>query len=125
MAWSLRKRSTLTIYRYTEGYYQGGRWVDGALEPPFDITCNIQPYRQGEESIFLPEGTRADDVVIIYTQTELKTADQFTSTEGDYFQLDGRDYKVYAVENWSRSNLKLDHYKVYAIRRDIPTNGGL
>lgn len=121
----LLQTSTLTINRFLPGYYQGGDWVSGGLDTPFAILCNIQPYREGKERAHLPEGITTNDIVIVYTQSELQVADQFTSTDGDYFDLDGFTYKVYADANWSRYGLSIDHHKYLAIRKDFPTGGDL
>lgn len=122
----LLRTSTLTINRFGEGYWDvDGNWVDGGIEPPFDIQCNIQPFKDGKERSILPEGTTADDAVTVYSKTKLNITDQLTDTKGDYFTLDGFTYKVYRVENWSRYGLKTDHYKHTAVRKDQPTNGDL
>lgn len=121
----LLQTSTLTINRYLPGYYQGGKWVQGGLDTPFDIECSIQPFKQGKERVLLPEGTTTNDVVIVYSKTLLNVADQWTDTDGDYTTIDGREYKCYTVENWLRYGLLADNAKHLFVRRNLPTGGSL
>lgn len=108
-----------------EGYYQGGKWFE-SVDGSFDIRCSIQPFRLGNTQTVLPEGVTANDAVFVFTQTEIRTVNQFSLTEADTTEIDSREYVAFNVENWSRhSGLTPNHFKVVFIRKDKLTKGKL
>ena len=122
---SLMGRISLTINREVAGHYNvAGEWVSGASTPT-DISCNIQPFRKGVSQSILPQGISASDVLVIYSRTEMKTANEFNNTRADTATIDGLTYEVMAVENQARNSMSLNHYKAYWVRQDKLTNGGL
>ena len=121
----LIRKIPLTVYRISEGTSNpDGTYTPGG-ETTVDILCNIQPFRMGDVQKTLPEGLRAEDAVIVYTETLLRTVDQFDGTKADQIELDGRRYEALNVENWARNGLRLDHYKAVFVRQDKLRNGGL
>ncbi len=123
----LIKRSTLTISRDDGGgYYDAqGRWVEGTRSA-FDIQCNIQPFKSGDEQDILPEGISTKDAVVVRSTTQLKTSEQVQDKEkADTTTLDGLEYVAFFTENWNRYNLQTDHFKTTFIRKDQMTGGSL
>ena len=121
----LVRRVPLTVYRIAEGISNpDGSFTPGG-ETSLDIRCNIQPFRMGDTQQTLPEGLRAEDAVIVYTETLLRTVNQFTGTVPDEIELDTQRYEALNVENWARNGLRLDHYKVLFVRKDKSKNGGI
>lgn len=118
--------STLTFSRFAEGEWgEDGRWTDG-IETNFDAQGNLQPFKAGKQQFILPEGKTADDAYMFYTKTQLQTASQFTDTTADTTTIDGQEYYVQAVEDWSKQGMLVaQHYKTLLIRKDQDTNGGL
>ena len=124
---SLRRASTIYIERMpTEGYWDAsGRYVEPESLPPFELKCNIQPYREGKESILLPEGVTAESAQVIYCSVVLNTNDNLSGTEADRFELDGETYEIYRMVNRSRRPSPVAHYKYVAIRKPQETGGSL
>jgi hypothetical protein len=122
------RTSTLTITRDIGGGYYDveGRWVEGPAPETFNISCNIQPFKMGEVQSVLPEGTSANNAVIVRTPTALKTSEQVGDKEkADTTVIDGFTYEAFFAENWSRYSTRTDHYKVTFIRKDQPSGGSL
>lgn len=113
---------TLTITRLVAGSgYQDPvtkKWVDGTQEAPFDISCSIQPFRNGKEQIKLPEHINSKDVRIVYTKTELYETDEFAERKADTTVIGGLEFECFRVEPWTGFNLSTDHYKCLFIRKD-------
>jgi hypothetical protein len=79
----------------------------------------------GSNQFILPSGITSIEARIIYTESYLKTADQFTKELADTTVIAGLRYYAKSVEDWTGFGLSPDHYKVLFIRDDQPTNGGL
>jgi hypothetical protein len=129
MVLSLLRSSTITITRDDGGGFwdDKGRWTDDPTPPlPFDIQCSIQPFKLSDTQTVLPEGKQAEDALVVYTSTLLKTVMQISSKEtADTTVIDGLTYEAFNTENWSRFGLTADHHKVVFVRHDQPTNGNL
>lgn len=124
---SLRRTFTLMIKRASaQGYYDAsGKYVEPSNIPPFELKCNIQPYKEGRERVLLPDGVSTEDAEVIYCDVPLNIADPVLNTEADTFDLDGATYTIYKGENRSRRRSPVSHYKYVAIRQDQDTGGGL
>lgn len=125
----LLKIYPLTFQRYDEvngGYLDANNnYVSGGRTPVI-TEGNLQPYRMGTTQLTLPEGYKAEESLIYYTKTEIKTVEQFGKSEADETTIDGFEYVAHASGNWNRySGLRLNHYKILLVRKDLPTNGGL
>lgn len=95
-----------------------GRPVHGAATP-LSIPGDAQPVR-GEEltnELSLPRTSKA---WWLYTQTELKTANEATGTPADRVTIAGDVCEVYAVEDWNRPGLasNLAHFRVLCLRKE-------
>lgn len=119
-------QSTLTFNRDAgDGYWQGGKWIDSATTT-FDAQGNLQPYRMGDSQQTLPEGLKAEDVLIFRTQTAINTVNQFSFETADTTTIDGLEYIALNSANWNRfPSLSLNHYEVMLIRKDKAPNGSL
>ena len=122
----LLKQLTLTFTRYAEGHYNGsGEWVEGATTT-YDAQCNLQPYKDGKMTTVLPAGIKATDVFVCYTASSVNTTEQYNDKNADTTVIDGQTFVAMNVGNWSKfTTLRLNHHKIYLVRRDKSTNGGL
>ena len=87
--------------------------------------ASIQPYKKGNGQEVLPKGIRSEDVLVVWTQDELRVADQFNNLKADETVIDGREYVVFFISNWNRHGLTIDHYEAIVIRKDKAPNGSL
>ena len=122
----LVKELPLTLTRDSGGNWDtSGKWVLGATAP-IDIAASIQPFRNSNVQVILPEGITANDTLVVYTKSLVKVADQFNNTLADTTLIDGFTYVAFFVEDWARhTSMNLIHYKVIFVRQDKLTNGGL
>lgn len=68
----------------------------------------------------LPEGYRTEKVYVLYTSTELKTADVKEQTTPDMVTIDDEDYNVIKVSK--HKNIKgyaTEHYQVVVIASNV------
>ena len=118
---SLINRTSLNIYRKTAsgGYLDdNGNWVDSATETVIPIKCSLQPFRNGDQQIDLPEGISSKDSYFIFTKTEVLSADDRTDTKADETEIKGVRYECFWVEDWTHYGLSTDHYKCVFIKKD-------
>lgn len=80
---------------------------------PISSTGVIVPAKQTELK-GLPEGTRVDDVIRIFTQTPIVLGDGI-STQSDVILFEGRKWLVYAVNDW----ILYGFFDVWAVRNDL------
>jgi hypothetical protein len=107
-------RRKLKITRTLPGNYDPGLWIDGAKES-FDIKASVQG-ADNEVLQTLPEGYRTKKVYVLYTSTELKTAQVAEATMPDMVIIDGEKYNVIKVTK--HTNIKgyaTEHYQVVVI----------
>lgn len=108
----LVKKKTLSYTRYEEGAYVDGRWVEGGAVTT-NFKANVQPVSY-EELQRLPEGFRDKDMILVMTQTLLRTANQQEGTNPDILTWMGRSWQVQKVSAFTMG--VKDHYEVYAMR---------
>lgn len=99
---SLLETEEITITRVAPGTFNKGQHEAGAETVIPDVFVNIQPVT-GQELLQFPESNREQVVLSIYSKTEIKNGDEITRT------IDGLDYEVLHVRNWTVFNLK--HFK--------------
>ncbi len=126
MASRIINKIPLTLIRTdpSTGYYQGGNYIKGTTSE-IGIRCSIQPFRKGDTQMTLPEGLRAEDVVMIYTKSPVQTVDQFEGAVADTTTIDNLVYVAINVENWNRQGMRSDHFKAMFVREDKAKNGRL
>lgn len=115
----LMKAQTYPLVRIdTQGYVDSnGDWVEGTDDtvPQETVQGNLQPI-VGRDMKLLPEGFKATDVRVFYTQTKLKTVDDVGKTWADYILVDGRRYQAQTVEPWY--GIYNSHYKIIMVREE-------
>lgn len=126
MSLKLLNKTTLPIVRKTtsSGYIDPStrKWIEGVDEAPFNIKCSVQPFRNGEEKINLPEGVESSDAINVFTKTELRTDDDELNQEADETTYRGFTYECFNVEHWVGYGLIPDHYRCVFIRKDKNDN---
>lgn len=123
---SLFNETTLTITRDDgDGYYDdSGQWSEGSVST-FDVIGSLQPYREGSAQRTLPEGLKSYDSQVYFTQSLLRTVNEFGETKADTAVIDSLTYVALFAKNYSRSGLIPSHYEVVFVKQDKLTNGGL
>lgn len=74
---------------------------DGRLDAPSTSTLSVRACVQpvtGRDLQRLPEGLRTQEILAVYSMTELYT--QGTSQAPDLISIDGDSYEVQSVERW-------------------------
>jgi hypothetical protein len=74
--------------------------------------CTVRPYK-GEKQDVLPEGIRESDVVILRTNTKVRSSKRGTDKRPTQFSYDGGVYTVIKVAN-NKSNV-INHYRAMAV----------
>ncbi len=94
----------------------------GQLQKPVEVTpgtltmvASVQPLGTFE-AINLPEGLRNKDAVRIYTETQLRVADEAKGLLGDRFMYKERLYEVTMGTDWTDNPLSLTHLKYIATK---------
>ena len=64
------------------------------------LVGSIQPLK-GDDLERLPEGTRAADYVVVFSEAELTTANGGEGLDADLISYRGEQYEVESVEPWS------------------------
>jgi hypothetical protein len=82
------------------------------------IYASVQP-APGRQLEHLPEGLRSRVVMIAYTDTELRTADQATGLPADELVYQGATYLVERVARWTEL---IPHYEAQLSL--VPESGG-
>lgn len=80
----------------TDGH---GRALQGATST-HSITANVQP-ATGRDLLRLPEGQRTREHIAIWTDGDLRTANEHAGTPADVVTWKGRTYEVQLIEPWS------------------------
>lgn len=105
-------RKAHTLFRPQASALVDGYWV----VPGFDeiaITASIQP-ATGKDMDNVPEGKRHRAIVAVFTDTEIKTAEQATSdtdpgTNPDEIERNGHRYEAVHAEDWDNDVINHDH----------------
>lgn len=100
-------RQAVTGIRTTAGTNVKGRVTSGT-DTPLNIMASIQPLT-GKDLETLPEGLRESGTLRLYTDFELRTADQKTKTPADVVTLYGKRHIVIQVLPWG--NNVINHFK--------------
>ena len=105
----------------------GTEYIDFEVVPsedyPVEIECNIQPYRDGKNTLKLPDGFRSVYAIEIRTPSELRSNDEFDDWMADEIVYEGRTFYCLDVANWtghSSGGISLipNHYLGLFYRRD-------
>lgn len=85
-----------SVARSLGGYDGDGRYYPGTIST-FNIQASVQPLK-GRDLLRLPEGLRTEELVTIYTPTQLFT--QGANQDPDVVTVAGLQYQVQTVEQW-------------------------
>lgn len=115
----LLSKSKVQVKRYGEQAIDDNGNVVVTPARVFDIQCNWQPVpntSKGEIAKVLPSGVTIDDVIVLFTKTELRPDDEKNQVTGDEVVINNVLYKVHQERNWSRY-LSIRHYEYLLIRK--------
>jgi len=95
--------------------YAASTRVKGQVSPgatsSIEFTASVQPLT-GKEKLALPEGVRENATYRLYTDYELKTADESGNKKADRVTIFSKTYEIIIVEIWQ--NKVIPHYKAIA-----------
>lgn len=106
-------RKTFDVLHESAGAYVQGIFVAGARSV-VPIQASIQPVT-GQDMITAPEGRRIQDMVKVYTASELQEGEEGTGLMPDLIVWRGFAYEVTSIE--VRQMDVINHYRIYATRR--------
>jgi hypothetical protein len=106
-------RKTFDVLHESAGAYVQGIFVAGARSV-VPIQASIQPVT-GQDMITAPEGRRIQDMVKVYTVSELQEGEEGTGLMPDLIVWRGFAYEVTSIE--VRQMDVINHYKITATRR--------
>lgn len=106
---SLSDDSGYVVTRYTPSTYVDGRLVLGSPST-INIIATQQPV-SGRDLQRMPEGTRVSDLLVFYTDTELKT--QTPANAPDQVTVSGETFEVQQVDNWGPGG---NYWRVVALK---------
>lgn len=79
-----------TIKRADGFYYENGVPKANYISVP--ITCNIQPYRDGDNVFRVDEGFRSIYGIMVYSKEQLIPNDELNETIGDVLTYNGNEF---------------------------------
>ena len=109
----------VTIKRIGEGFWEGGRWKEGAAET-IEIEANVQPATM-QTLLTLPESERTKQAIRVFSVEEIRTAREGEDGwQADIIEWNNDTYRVMKVENYVMG--VLDHFHAVAVREPITPN---
>lgn len=103
----------VTRRRYLAGTHTAGRWVSGGYADS-TIIASVQPVKSSE-LLLLPEGERTRGSVKVYSDDDLRTADEPNKLPADRILWDGYEWEVFWVDD---HQLGIAHSKAICLRID-------
>ena len=94
----------ITISRYSAGSYVNGRWQGDGSPTTVDRVASVQP-GNGKDLEQLPEGDRTKEVIKVYVDYELRSADQGNGIEPDQILDRGETYEVKRVHSYTANGV--------------------
>jgi hypothetical protein len=105
--------SPITVIRETKsGSYVRGIWTPGKASE-FEIQATVEPL-DGQDLLLIPEGERTKEMIRIYSELELKTADEACARKADVVRYQGKLYEVHKVKTWTQL---IPHFETIAISK--------
>lgn len=117
---NLLNATKVTVKRYGEQAIDDNGNIVVSPLTTFIIRCNWQPVpntAKGEIAKVLPEGVTVDDVVVLFTKSNLRLDKESSGNTGDEVIIDGNLYKVAQERDWSRY-LSIKHREYLLIRKN-------
>lgn len=115
---SLFDQVPLTFTRYSQSTVDDYGSIVKGTTSTVETTGALQPYRAGDTTVLVPEGSNPRDIKIYYTKTLLKNADTIADTYADTCIISGRTYEVFDSGDWATNTSTLAHYKVVLVRKE-------
>jgi hypothetical protein len=94
------------------GSYINGHWVEGKTQT-LNIMATVEPL-SGNDLLLLPEGERTKEAIRIYTDSELKTVDEFAKRKADVVNYFGKCFEVQVVKRWTQL---IPHFACIAVNK--------
>lgn len=116
---SLFDQVSLDFTRYGESTVDNYGSVVKGPTSVINTKGSLQPYRLGDKTVIVPEGSNPNDIRLYYTKTLLKNADTGTDSYPDTCVISGRTYEVFDTGDWTTNLSTLAHYKVVLVRKEI------
>ena len=117
------KTRTLTFDRTAEGYHQAGEWVEGAITKVL-AEGSLQPLNRRTYQVnstlskeVEDRGMSSSDIRVFYTETELRTAEEYTNTSADITYINSIPYEPVLVNPWTELDSDLEHYEVFLAKK--------
>lgn len=89
----------IMVKRFSSPPVVKGRKQGKPLCREFRMMASVQPMSQ-KQLARLPEGTRAEGAVAVYSKQPLRTVRQSDARQADEFCYNGVDYQVQSVDDW-------------------------
>lgn len=95
-----RFQSAFSVVRYASGTYVNGHYTGPAGSPATLSMTGSVLNPTGAERKLLPDGVRVEDVIVLYTDQQLKVMDPSLASSGDKVSYKGNTYRVFSVAPW-------------------------
>ncbi len=105
----------LTRKRKGGGDFVNGRWVNGTPEADVVVTASLQPANH-TELLRLPEGLRTRGAIVIFTDGDLRTANESLNQEADRVVHQGEEWEIVKLDDYTMP--QLTHGEFMAVRAD-------
>lgn len=115
----LLNATTVQVNRYGQQSIDNNGNIVVSPTQTFSIQCNWQPVpntSKGEVAKILPDGIAIDDVIVLFTRSNLRVDRETTGNTGDEVIIDGALYKVLQERDWSRY-LTIKHREYLLVRK--------
>lgn len=103
---------TYTVTRRSATSYGSDGRLDAPTTSTVSIVASVQPLT-GDELARLPEGFQTNELLAVWTATELRT--QTATNSADFITINGATWEVQKVERW---NMLGNYYKAIVARND-------
>lgn len=107
---------TMTLTRRTPGEYVNGRY-DRGVSDTSSVIGSVQPLKPNE-ILMVEEGRRSRAAFKVYTDTELRTANEKEGLDADILTVEGFNFEVHQVERWRLPGSTIEHFKATLLKID-------
>jgi hypothetical protein len=108
--------TAVNLRRYTAVVYDTNGRPEAQTYTTIPIVASVQPAGP-QDLLHLEEGNRTKDVIVVWSETEIRPGDESVGTEPDHIEWQGKLYECHMVERFNM--LALPHYKATAIRHQV------
>ena len=105
----------VTRKRAGAGTYTAGRWVGAVPEADVTIVASVQP--AGDRDLLrLPEGLRTRKAVMVYTDGDIRTANETAKVMADRIVYQGEEWEIVMIDPFTMPLMA--HKEAMAVRVD-------